>query len=350
MSHKSSPAAAVSEALYRKYRPEVWAEVIGQDHIVSVLQASLKRGAIFHAYLFSGTRGTGKTTVARIVAREVGAESADIVEIDAASNRGIDDIRALKESVDTLPFSSPYKVYIIDEVHMLTKEAFNALLKTLEEPPRHVIFILATTELDKIPDTIVSRCQTFTFKKPNQTILRQLIMKTAKAEGVSIDADAADLIALLGDGSFRDTHGMLQKVISFSADKRITGQEVATITGAPARTLVHDFLTALGQGNTAGALTAIAQAVAQNSDMRAFAKLVLRSVRAMLLVRAAPDMEKIVAEELGEDEFVFIKNLSSTGTKITSRTLADLLTAYEAMTRSFAPHIPLELAVLQVAK
>lgn len=348
MSHKSSPA--VSEALYRKYRPEVWSEVIGQDHIVSVLQASLKRGAIFHAYLFSGTRGTGKTTVARIVAREVGAQPADIVEIDAASNRGIDDIRALKESVDTLPFSSPYKVYIIDEVHMLTKEAFNALLKTLEEPPRHVIFILATTELDKIPDTIVSRCQTFTFKKPNQTVLRQLIAKTAQAEGVTLDADAADLIALFGDGSFRDTHGMLQKVISFSSDKRITGKEVTVITGAPSRALVHQFLTALGQGNAADALSALAQSVAQNNDMRAFAKLILRSLRALLLVRAAPDMEALLKEELGDDEFTFIKRTATAGTKITSRTLAEFLAAYESMSRSYMPHVPLELAVLQMAQ
>ena len=151
----------MSEALYRKYRPENFDEVLGQDHIVTTLSESLKLGNVAHAYLFSGGRGTGKTTMARILARAVNCSENDLYEIDAASNRGIDDIRELREAVNTLPFESPYKVYIIDEVHMLTKEAFNALLKTLEEPPAHALFILATTEMDKLPETIVSRCQTF---------------------------------------------------------------------------------------------------------------------------------------------------------------------------------------------
>ncbi|MDB5238784.1 MAG: polymerase subunit gamma and tau, polymerase subunit gamma/tau protein, partial [Candidatus Parcubacteria bacterium] len=147
--------------LYRTYRPSKWSEVIGQDHVVDTLKDTLAAKKPAHAYLFSGSRGTGKTSVARILAKALETADDDIYEIDAASNRGIDDIRELREHVSVMPFSSPFKVYIIDEVHMLSKDAWNALLKTLEEPPKHVVFILATTELDKVPETIISRCQTF---------------------------------------------------------------------------------------------------------------------------------------------------------------------------------------------
>src|SRR6266436_4362104 len=156
MAKKDAP----HQTLYRAYRPQDFSEVRGQEHIVKALEAAIKSKKISHAYLFSGGRGTGKTSVARILARELGVTDKDLYEMDAASNRGIDDIRELREGVYAMPFESPYKFYIIDEAHMLTKEAWNALLKTLEEPPAHVIFILATTDIDKVPDTIVSRCQT----------------------------------------------------------------------------------------------------------------------------------------------------------------------------------------------
>src|SRR3989338_4556860 len=178
--------------LYRTYRPSSWNEVIGQDHIVNSLKDAISNERIAHAYLFSGSRGTGKTSVARILAKAVKSADDDIYEIDAASNRGIDDIRELREHVSVLPFSSPYKVYIIDEVHMLSKDAWNALLKTLEEPPKHVIFILATTELDKVPETIVSRCQTFSFRKPGRGILRKEIARVGKKEGYDLDSGASD--------------------------------------------------------------------------------------------------------------------------------------------------------------
>ena len=181
----------MSEVLYRKYRPRGFKDVLGQEHIVNALSGALKQDNIAHAYLFSGSRGTGKTSIARILAGEVKTSSNDLHEIDAASNRGIDDIRELREAVTVLPFESKYKVYIIDEVHMLTKEAFNALLKTLEEPPAHVIFMLATTEIEKLPDTIVSRCQTFTFKKPSQKILKVAVTETAKSEGFTLEPSAA---------------------------------------------------------------------------------------------------------------------------------------------------------------
>src|SRR3990167_6050754 len=226
--------------LYRRYRPEKWKDVVGQDHIVSVLEGAVKLGNLSHAYLFSGSRGTGKTSVARILSREIGTSLSDLMEMDAASNRGIDDVRSIRESVNSLPFESKYKVYIIDEVHMLTRDAWNAFLKTLEEPPAHVVFILATTELEKVPETVISRCQTFSFKQPNQATLRNFALATAKLEGVILEPEAAELVALLGDGSFRDAHGILEKVLSSTKGKKITRQEIEAVTGAPKAELVRD--------------------------------------------------------------------------------------------------------------
>ena len=223
-------------ALYRKYRPQKFSEVFGQENIVKVLESSIKLGNIAHAYIFSGSRGTGKTSIARIFAKEIGTSTNDIVEIDAASNTGVDDIRAINESVSTLPFESKYKVYILDEAHMLSKQAWNALLKTIEEPPKHVIFILATTEFNKIPETIISRCQTFAFKKPTQKVLKEVITAIAKKEKFTIDSVSCELIALLGDGSFRDAQSILQKVISASKDNEVTLEEVELVTGSPKST------------------------------------------------------------------------------------------------------------------
>ena len=202
-------------ALYRKYRPSKFEEVLGQDHIVDVLESSVENKKVSHSYLFVGSRGTGKTSLARIFAGAIGVSQNDLYEIDAASNRGIDDIKELRDGVRGLPFDSKYKVYIIDEVHMLSKDAWGALLKTLEEPPKHVIFILATTELRKVPDTIISRYQVFTFKKPTDAILKKMLVDVAKKEGYELEQGSAELVTILGDGSFRDALGTLQKVLNF---------------------------------------------------------------------------------------------------------------------------------------
>lgn len=178
-------------ALYRKYRPSNFSEVIGQDHIVKAISGALSAGKVSHSYLLCGPRGTGKTTIARIIASELGTSPNDIYELDAASNRGIDDVRAIRDSVQTIPFDSKYKIYILDEVHMFTKDAWNALLKTIEEPPKHVIFILATTELEKVPETIVSRCQSFMFKKPTDAILSLAVTNIAKKEGYKLEEGGA---------------------------------------------------------------------------------------------------------------------------------------------------------------
>lgn len=219
-------------ALYRKYRPETFDDVVGQEQLVDLLTSSIKQKKIVHAYLFCGGRGTGKTTVARIFAKDIGCNSEDIIEIDAASNRGIDEIRELREAVRTAPFSSPYKVYIIDEAHMLTKEAANALLKTLEEPPSHVIFILATTDPEKLPPTIVSRCQKIIFKQPDVETLALRLMYVADKEGKVLPEESAKLIARHGKNSYRDALGVLEQIFTVSR-KDIAHKDVIALLGLP---------------------------------------------------------------------------------------------------------------------
>ena len=233
----------MSLSLYRKYRPETFDAVLGQDHVVHALQSALKSGNLSHAYLFAGSRGTGKTSIARIFARELGTSPSDIYEIDAASNNSVDQIRELVEGVSTLPFDSKYKVYILDEVHMLSKSAFNALLKTLEEPPAHVIFILATTELHKVLDTVKSRCQVFEFKKPSVETLVNLIQDVAKKEKIPMNEEVAQFIAKRGDGAFRDTLGILERVKDTPLD------QVEKTFSVSSHEVVLDFVSSLVSKN-----------------------------------------------------------------------------------------------------
>ncbi len=336
-------------ALYRKYRPGSFDEVLGQDHIVKVLQRAIGLGNISHSYLFFGSRGTGKTSVARIVAGELGVSTEDTFEIDAASNRGIDDIRELREGIRTLPFNSKYKVYIIDEVHMLTKEAWNALLKTLEEPPAHVIFILATTEIEKVPETIVSRCQVFTFKKPSINVLKEMIVGVAKKEKFKIDAAGAELIATLGDGSFRDAHGVMQKIMSFSKDNEISLAEIESVTGAPSGRLVNEFIRSVAEEDMSLGLQTIRKASNENIEMNIFLKILLQKLRVILLMRYAPEISAELVESLTEDDREFIaKILQAKTNKITSKTLEILLEAGELMRYASVKELPLELALVKI--
>ena len=334
--------------LYRKYRPQAFDEVIGQDHVVKVLKGEVELGNIAHAYLFSGTRGTGKTSMARILARAVGTSANDLTELDAASNRGIDDIREIRDSVSTLPFDSKYKVYIIDEVHMLTKDAWNAFLKTLEEPPAHVIFILATTELEKVPETVVSRCQCFQFKSPNLATLRDFASAIAKKEGATLAPDAAELVALLGDGSFRDAHGILEKVLSSTKEKKITREGVEAVTGAPKAQLVKDILEAIVEKNAEKGLKAIAAAGEANADMKLFAKLILERLRFLFLLRLRAGMDEYIKNQVSEDDFNFLKDLASkAGKDLTSDVLLTFIDAYENSGRTSIPELALEIALAQ---
>jgi len=334
---------------YRKYRPQKFADIIGQDHIVKVLESTVKLGNISHAYLFSGSRGTGKTSMARILSREIGTSTNDLTEMDAASNRGIDDVREIRESVNTLPFESRYKVYIIDEVHMLTKDAWNAFLKTLEEPPAHVVFILATTELEKVPDTVISRCQTFTFKQPNQAMLKDFVLSVAKMEGAKLESDAAELIALLGDGSFRDTHGILEKVLSSTKDNKVTRAEVEEVSGAPKAETVRDILESLVEKNVEKGIKAIQKAAETNADMKLFAKLILERLRFLFLLRLKAGMDEYIGNKVSEDDFKFLKNLAEkAGADLTADVLLRFIRAYEDSGRTSIPELALELALTDV--
>ncbi len=336
--------------LYRKYRPAEWGEVLGQSHIVEVLKGAVAAKTIAHAYLFSGSRGTGKTSVARIFASAIGCTSTDLYEIDAASNRGIDDVRELRDAVATLPFESLYKVYLIDEVHMLTKEAFNALLKTLEEPPSHVVFILATTELSRVPETIISRCQTFVFKRPSQEELTKHLIIVAKKEKCVLEKDAAQLIATLGDGSFRDALGVLQKVMTVSKDAKLTVDEVARVTGAPKIELVHSIVRSLVDGITDSALTAVSMAQEENVDMKVLTRLTMHTVREAMLIIFAKDLAIRIKEEVSSDEYAFLENLGKgeRGKRL-SMILRELLAAYSLIDASPAPALPLELAIIKLS-
>ncbi|MBI2065571.1 MAG: DNA polymerase III subunit gamma/tau [Candidatus Zambryskibacteria bacterium] len=335
-----------SGVLYRKYRPQKFKDVIGQNHIVKVLEGAIKLGNISHAYLFSGSRGIGKTSVARILSREIGTSMNDLVEMDAASNRGIDDVRGIRESVNTLPFESKYKVYIIDEVHMLTRDAWNAFLKTLEEPPQHVVFILATTELEKVPDTVISRCQTFSFRQPNQATLKDFALAIAKAEGATLEPSAAELMALLGDGSFRDVHGILDKVLSSTKDRKITREEVEAVTGAPKSELVHDILESLVEKNIEKGIKAIQKAGEANTEMKLFTKLILERLRFLFLIRLKAGMDEYIADQVSEDDFKFLKTLADkAGPDLTADVLLRFITAYEDSGRTSIPELALELAL-----
>lgn len=235
----------MSQALYRKYRSRGFDEIVGQQHVTDLLAAAIGDGSISHAYLFTGPRGTGKTSVARILAHQINnlpyeddSNHLDIIEIDAASNRRIDDIRELREKVHIAPTSAKYKVYIIDEVHMLTSESFNALLKTLEEPPAHVVFILATTELSKVPATIISRTQRFHFHPGSKSTIVAHLKNIAKKESISIEDEALELIADHSEGGFRDSVSLLDQTASLATDG-ITRDMVESLLGLVSSQLIE---------------------------------------------------------------------------------------------------------------
>lgn len=339
------------QSLYRAYRPAAFKDVIGQDQVVKPLEEQVASGKVGHAYLFAGSRGLGKTSIARIFARALKTDERDIVELDAASNNGVDEVRALNESVHTLPYNSERKVYILDEAHMLSKSAWNAFLKTLEEPPAHVVIILATTELEKVPETVRSRCQVFQFKKPTRAGLAKLVLEVGKKEGYAIEPAAADLIGMLGDGSYRDALSVLEKALASSSDKKLTREETEQATGAPRHALVHALVSALSDGNEASALSTIRTVFDQGIDMPLYLSLVLEYVRQVLLLRHAPELVKEIQDELGEDVYKEASSLAANKeSKLSHETLRTFLDAAGRMRFSPVPSLPLELAVLELAR
>ncbi len=278
----------MGQALYRKYRPRSVDEVVGQDHITTTLKNAIKSDNIGHAYLFTGPRGTGKTSVARILAHAVNgltyedeATHLDIIEIDAASNRRIDEIRELRERVHITPGSAKYKVYIIDEVHMLTKEAFNALLKTLEEPPAHAIFILATTEAHKLPETIISRTQRFGFKLVEKDKVISHLKSIARLENINIEDEALEMIATHGGGSFRDSIGLLDQVRGIG--KKVTPKGIQELLGIPPISVAKEIIALLAAGDKKGLVEKLGQISEQGVLATQVAKQLAQYLRTCLI-------------------------------------------------------------------
>jgi DNA polymerase-3 subunit gamma/tau len=278
----------MGKALYRKYRSKNLSEIVGQEHITSTLSNALKAGNISHAYLFTGPRGVGKTSIARILAHEVNglpyeddANHLDIIEIDAASNRRIDEIRELRERVHAAPTSAKYKVYIIDEVHMLTKEAFNALLKTLEEPPAHVIFILATTEAHKLPETIVSRTQRFSFKPIEEEKVVDHLAAIARQENITITPEALRLLAQHGGGSFRDSISLLDQAGNISTAIELA--DVQRTLGIAPEQILNELLESLSKGSPAAIISLILKLQEQGYQASQIAKQLSEKLRTGLL-------------------------------------------------------------------
>ena len=276
------------EVLYRKYRPKSFSEIVGQDHVKKVLTNALKMGRVAHAYIFAGPRGTGKTTTARILAKSLNCESRkgaepcnrcqsclaidegtfmDVVELDAASNRGIDEIRRIREAAGYRPIEGKYKVYIIDEVHMLTKEAFNALLKTLEEPPEHVVFVLATTNLEKVPPTIVSRCQVLEFKNLPENLIFERLKEVSSKEGMDIEEDALRFLARRAEGGMRDALTLLEQVWKFSAGGKITLEDVEKALGLIPLDLVRKYVLSIIEGKLEEVLKVVDKVYYSGKDL-----------------------------------------------------------------------------------
>ena len=293
----------MGQALYRKYRSKSLDEIVGQPHITTTLSNALNKVASSHAYLFTGPRGTGKTSIARILAHQVNdlpyssdETHLDIIEIDAASNRRIDEIRELRERVHSAPTSAKYKVYIIDEVHMLTKEAFNALLKTLEEPPAHVIFVLATTEAHKLPETIVSRTQRFTLKPVNEEQVIAHLRHIATAEAVDISDDALQLIAQHGGGSFRDSIGLLDQLQGHGPSVEL--HNVQEMLGIAPDQVINELISTLQAGSTAGIITQLALFREQGYSAAQIAKQLAGKLRSYLIEGTSPLQPELITSTL----------------------------------------------------
>lgn len=301
-------------ALYRKWRPQTFSEVVGQKHISAALQRAVGEDRLAHAYLFSGPRGTGKTSMAKILAKAVncehprgadpcnecrtcreitGGSSLDVYEIDAASNRGIEEIRALRDSVRSLPSVCRKKVYIIDEVHMLTKEAFNALLKTLEEPPSHVLFILATTEPEKIPLTILSRCQRYEFRRISADDIREHLLHIAEASGFTLDSDAAGLIAVRAEGGLRDALSLLDQCMGAAGGKRLSAAMVYDLLGLTGKDRILSLAGHILRRESGEALTEFSAILQDGKEPAAVLSDLLSHFRDVMIARIQPDAPEL---------------------------------------------------------
>ena len=374
-------------SLYQKYRPKNFSEITGQEHIVRTLSNSIKNNRIGHAYLFTGSRGIGKTTLARIFAKTINCldpetgqdvvekdetkmiekeslpiepcgkckncqliesgKAIDLIEIDAASYTGVDNIRLIKENVQSPPINLKYKIYIIDEVHMLSTGAFNALLKTLEEPPQHAIFILATTEIHKVPDTIISRCQRFDFKRFTAEQIIKRLGKIAQDEKVEIEQEALEMIALEAEGGMRDAESLMQQIISIE-DKKITAEEVSSILGSSSRSSSFEFVIYFLKRDLKKILIGIEEFQAQGKSLKNIQKNVIGFLRDFLLFKANPNNFNKLASGLSPEQKKMAQEI------VQETSFEDLIFAIELLQKNLnlfkdtsLTQLPLELSAVE---
>lgn len=367
---------SMSLVLYRKYRPQKFSEIIGQEHVVKTLSNAISSDIISHAYLFAGCRGSGKTTIARILAKSLNCRnrkagdfepcnkcssclemtegrSMDLIEIDAASHRGIDEIRELRDGIRFSPVKEKYKVFILDEAHQLTKEAVNALLKILEEPPSHVIFVMATTEIHKMLPTIISRCQRFDFRKLTLLeILKRLELIVFK-EKAKIDKSALELIALNSGGAIRDAESLLGQALAFSgADRKeaLKSDDILNLLGMVDINVVSKFVDFLADKKGEGAITFLNQTLEKGYDPQEFAKSLINYLRQVMLVKIDPEHTNPMILGLTKEEQ---ENLKSQTMKFSAEEIKKAITLFmdasAKMRYSSIPQLPLELAIVDIA-
>ena len=360
----------MSEVLYRKYRPMSFDEVVGQEHVIKTIKNSIKNGKVAHAYLFSGPRGIGKTTIARILAKTVNCKDEkdgnpcnkceiclginqnsflDMVEIDAATHTQVDKMRDIIEKINFAPSVGKYKVYIIDEVHMLSKGAFNALLKTLEEPPKHVIFILATTEIHKIPATIISRCQRFDFRRMKVFEITKCLSDIAKKEGVKVENGVLDFIAINSNGGLRDSESLFGQILSIEEGNEITLEEVQKILSVADISVAVKIINLILEKKYSEAIGFISEITDDGHDLEQFAGSVVEYARKLMLIKISPEMEKHFSSEMTEEQISELKEISEISTiSQLIKIIRVFLKSKEEIKLAIIPQLPLELAVAEI--